>query len=161
MKDQNVLLPLGKLFASLTKQYIGVLSLKLKHLPFDRYFYPFWLIAKNDNTISQQDLADLLDCDKVTAYRIVEYLEQKEVIYRKKSESDRRCHTLVITKKGEPYIDDIQDALIATDEIFTEQLPTKSTFLKDIENLGNSLKKEPSRRISLLYHQVNNENETH
>lgn len=160
MKEPKVLLPIGKLFASLTKQYIGVLSLKLEHLPFDRYFYPFWLIANNNNIISQQELADFLDCDKVTAYRIVEYLEQKEVVVRKKSKSDRRCHTLSITKKGEPFINDIQEALLATDDLFMKQLPKNSTFLKDIENLGNNIKKEPSQRISLLYDQVNNENET-
>jgi DNA-binding MarR family transcriptional regulator len=97
MADKNEqLFPLGKLFGLLTKQYISILSAKLENIPLNRYFYPFWLIAQNNKTITQQNLAKHLQADKVVVVRIVDYLENEGFIQRLPNPEDRRSHLLEI-----------------------------------------------------------------
>ena len=69
--------PLGKLFTTLTKQYIALLSDKLAHLPIERYYYVLYVIGEYSGKIGQHQLADFLALDKVTVFRMVEYLEKK------------------------------------------------------------------------------------
>lgn len=150
--------PLGLTFALLTRQYISILSKRLTDLPIERYFYPFWLIAENSGKIGQQQLAELLNADKVTVVRILDYLEKEGFVKRRTNPDDRRCHLLYVTKKGEPFVEKIGRAIVETDKLFLSFVGN-STFADEIEELGNKLKEIPGDRIALHYDKIAEKNE--
>lgn len=150
--------PLGLTFALLTRQYISILSKRLTDLPIERYFYPFWLIAEYSGKIGQQQLAELLNADKVTVVRILDYLEKEGFVKRRTNPDDRRCHLLYVTKKGKPFVEKIGRAIVETDKLFLSFVDN-STFADEIENLGNKLKEIPGDRIALHYDKIAEKNE--
>jgi len=62
------------------------------------------IYAKNDDVI-QQDMADIMGKDKSAIYRIIDSLEEKELVRRVVDKDDRRKNFLMVTKKGEAVID--------------------------------------------------------
>ncbi len=114
--------PLGRFFSFLTKQYIGKLTLSLEHTPVERYYFPLYLIGKNNGLISQQELADQLLMDKVSMVRIVDALQKDGFVERKTNPEDRRERRLHITKKAEPWIHEIEQGIKETNEYFLNLL---------------------------------------
>jgi MarR family transcriptional regulator for hemolysin len=110
--------PLGRFFSFLTKQYIGKLTQRLEHTPVERYYFPLYLIGKNNGTISQQELADQLLMDKVSLVRILDTLALDGFIERKTNPKDRRQHLLNITPKAEPWILEIEKGIKETNDYF-------------------------------------------
>jgi len=154
--------PLGLTFALLTRQYISILSKRLTDLPIERYFYPFWLIAESSGKIGQQQLAELLNADKVTVVRMIDYLEKEGLVNRRTNPDDRRCHLLHVTEKGKPFVEKIERAIVETDKLFLSFVKDSNvdTFVNEIENLGNKLKEIPGDRIALHYDKIAEKNET-
>lgn len=116
--------PLGRFFSFLTKQYIGKLAQRMEHTPVERYYFPLYLIGKNNGVISQQELANQLIMDKVSLVRILDVLESDGFIERKTNPHDRRQHLLNITSKAEPWIQEIGNAIKETNDYFMNLLPT-------------------------------------
>lgn len=110
--------PLGRFFSFLTKQYIGKLTQRMEHTPVERYYFPLYLIGKNNGLISQQELANQLLMDKVSLVRILDALQADGFIERKRNPNDRRQHLLHITAKAEPWIQEIGDGIKETNEYF-------------------------------------------
>ncbi|MEX2484251.1 MAG: MarR family transcriptional regulator [Brumimicrobium sp.] len=156
--ENEQLFPLGKLFGLLTKQYISILSAKLENIPLKRYYYPFWLIAENNKSITQQNLSKHLQVDKVVVVRIVDYLENEGFIKRLPNPEDRRSHLLEITKKGEPYVEVIENAIKDTDQLFLENMGQgkKSLFSQELIQLANKMETVKGHRIALFYDNIKN-----
>jgi MarR family transcriptional regulator for hemolysin len=114
--------PLGRFFSFLTKQYIGKLAMSLEHTPVERYYYPLYLIGKNNGKISQKELAELLMMDKVSMVRILDALQTDGFIERKVNQKDRRQHRLHITEKAEPWISEIERGIKETNDYFLNLL---------------------------------------
>lgn len=110
--------PLGRFFSFLTKQYIGKLTLLLEHTPVERYYFPLYLIGKNNGHMSQQELADQLLMDKVSMVRIIDALQKDGFIERKTNPEDRRERRLHITPKAEPWILEIEKGIKEANEYF-------------------------------------------
>ncbi|PHR43627.1 MAG: hypothetical protein COA32_16010 [Fluviicola sp.] len=158
-KTNEQLFPLGKLFGLLTKQYISILSAKLEDIPLNRYYYPFWLIAQNNATITQQNLSKQLHADKVVIVRIVDYLESAGFINRIDNPEDRRSHLLEITNKGKPYINIIEEAIKSTDQLFLENIGNKNQagFSEELIHLADKMKTVSGHRIALFYDNIKND----
>lgn len=114
---------LGRTFSFLTKQYIGKLSQEMSHTPVERYYYPLYVIGKNNGKISQQELADHLLTDKVSLVRILDILCADGFVERTVNPNDRRQHLLKITPKAEPWIDEIEKGIKDTNAYFFNLLP--------------------------------------
>lgn len=110
--------PLGRFFSFLTKQYIGKLALCMEHTPVERYYFPLYLIGKNNGLISQQELADQLLMDKVSMVRILDALQKDGFIERKTNPDDRRERRLHITPKAKPWIKEIEKGIKETNAYF-------------------------------------------
>ena len=100
--------PLGRILSGLGKGYLHLLRTKLQHLDIDRNYYALALISKHDGEITQQELALLLDSDKVSIVRIVDYLSGKGYVQRRHKTDDRRKHSLNLTDKGWLAIPEIE-----------------------------------------------------
>lgn len=107
----------GLLFYLLDKMYSRTLSHELHFAPIDRYFHILWLVRQHQNQISQQQLTDLLKCDKAVVTRMLRYLEKKGVIQRVANPNDQRSKWLRLTPKGERTLHDIIEAI---DNLHTE-----------------------------------------
>jgi len=133
--------PVGRIMAYTGRNCLHALNKKLHHLDINRNFYALLLIEQGNGIITQQHLADLLETDKVSAGRIVNYLLSKGYIKREKNKDDRRKNCLVLTDKA---VHETQGIKLAIDfvtravykGISREQ---KSSFEKTLEQIKNNL----------------------
>jgi DNA-binding MarR family transcriptional regulator len=109
--------PLGRMLTVLGKGYLNLLRFRLQHLDIDRYYYALVLIERLDGKITQQELAVLLDSDKVSIVRIVDYLSEKGYVKRVRKTDDRRKHSLLLTQKGKLAIPEIKKSFSELNEI--------------------------------------------
>jgi DNA-binding MarR family transcriptional regulator len=79
------------------------------------------IIAANPG-ISQNELANEVGLDKSVTVLIVDDLESRGLAVRKRSESDRRRHSLFVTAAGEVYLDEMFGLLEQTEESVLKQL---------------------------------------
>jgi MarR family transcriptional regulator for hemolysin len=106
--------PLGRMLSQIGKGYLHLLRAKLQHLDIDRNYHALMLIENDDGNITQQELAVLLDTDKVSIVRVVDYLSEKGYIKRTRKTVDRRKHSLNLTIKAKQALPEIK---LAIDEI--------------------------------------------
>ena len=153
--------PLGKLFASLTKQYIGILANKLADLPIERYYYPLVVISQNSGKIGQHQLAEMLGIDKVTVFRIVEYLEKNEMIERLTNPEDRRCQLLQSTKEAEKIVPRIEQTIAEIDQLFVSKIDPslRDGFEHTLEDMIRHVSEEPTNRIDFHFNKITDTNE--
>ncbi len=109
--------PLGRIFTLLGKGYLHLLRTKLQHLDIDRYYYTLVLIGSHSGEITQQELAFLLDTDKVSVVRMVDYLSEKGYVTRVRKTDDRRKQSLVLTKKAKLSIPEIKESFAEMNEM--------------------------------------------
>lgn len=154
MQHTDFVFPLGKVFGQLTKLYISILSEKLADIPLDRYYFPYWLIATNSGKMNQKEFAERLQTDKVTTFRIVDYLEKNGFIKKLANSDDRRAHQLHTTNKGLQYVDRIEQAIKDTDELFLSLVKNKNLFFEELADLMHQLSEISTNNISLIYDKI-------
>jgi DNA-binding MarR family transcriptional regulator len=150
---ENKYRPLGKVFATLTKEYVGVITEQLKHIDIERYWYVILRISEQKNTITQKDLGDLIGQDKTSMVRIIDYLSKRGYVVRKQNELDRREHFIELTAKAHKALPDIKAAFEKANKnalkgISKEQLVCLENCLNTIEN---NLKNMPSAKVNLNF----------
>ncbi len=114
-----------------SKKYMDALANRLSHIGIRRHFFLLLAIADKQGRITQQELADLLEMDKVAMVGILDALSQAGLVKRQASTEDRRKHWLVLTPKGEKHIPEIRKAVTdlnrqafsVLSKSFAEQLP--------------------------------------
>lgn len=85
-------------------QYFARLQQKLAHLDITHWFYVLLTIEEGKGTLSQQELADRLELDKVAMTRALDHLGGKGYIERCDCEGDRRKHLVKLTPKARPAV---------------------------------------------------------
>lgn len=124
--------PLGKLFALLTKWYVGAVTAKLSALPIDRHFYVLTVIDEMNGEVTQKELAEMVWTDKASMVRILDYLTEKGVIERIQDPSDRRAYRIGVTELGRTLIPTIKLAFEAVNDSALADIPApqaKSTLV--------------------------------
>lgn len=109
--------PLGRMFSFLGKGYLQLLRTKLQHLDIDRNYYALILIDSLEGEITQQELSFMLDTDKVSIVRVVDYLSEKGYVQRIRKTDDRRKYSLVLTDKARMAIPEIKKSFAEINEI--------------------------------------------
>ncbi|WP_448530500.1 MarR family winged helix-turn-helix transcriptional regulator [Raineya sp.] len=144
---------IGLYFHLLDKSYHKLLSYDLDFTGLERYFFILWAIAKAEKPLSQQNLADLLKVDKATIVRIIDDLEQRGYIKRFLNEKDKRAYTLALGKKGERYIQDIQEGIRNLNEelLFNFSPREKEIFLELLRKAYQNLSQEPQSDFFLKF----------
>ena len=135
--------PLGRILSGLGKGYLHLLRAKLHHLDIDRNYHALVLIESMDGSITQQELAELLDTDKVSIVRIIDYLSDKGYVQRIRKTVDRRKHSLVLTQKAKLAIPEIKQSFDEINEIVLKGLnPTQvSELVETINKIKSNLNK--------------------
>jgi MarR family transcriptional regulator for hemolysin len=103
--------PLTQLLNLVTKKYSTELSKSLAQLSIDKYHYVLVLIHEYDGNLSQKALAELLHIDKSYMVTIINYLEDRGYVIRKKNQKDRREQLISLTANARIDIPLIKDAI--------------------------------------------------
>jgi DNA-binding MarR family transcriptional regulator len=111
LKNNSIEEPLGRLLSYTGKSFLSLLNARLSYLDIKRNYYALTLIEQADGKMTQQDLAALLNTNKVIVVRIVDYLAGKGYIERIKDTSDRRKYRLSITAKAKKELPGIKNSL--------------------------------------------------
>jgi predicted HTH transcriptional regulator len=77
--------------ALIGKKYFGTLTFNATDKTIDRYQSIFLVIVKSGG-VSQQTLAKMIDVDKSTIVRMVDYLQEHDLVKRTANPDDRREH---------------------------------------------------------------------
>lgn len=93
-------LPLGKYLSGIGRSIFSQLNSRLNHLDIKRYFFALSLVGEGNGVITPQDLAVLLNSDKVTVVRITDYLKEQGYIKKIKDPVDKRKYRLSLTGKA-------------------------------------------------------------
>lgn len=136
--------PIGRLLSMLGKGYLHLLRERLQHLDIDRNYYALVLIESQDGTISQQELAGLLDTDKVSVVRVVDYLSVKGYVKRIAKTGDRRKHCLLLTDKAKQALPGIRESINELNEIVFSGL--ESRHLADFSTIVEEMKKNITQK---------------
>lgn len=134
--------PLGRILSGLGKGYLHLLRTKLKHLDIDRNYYALVLIESQDGSITQQDLALMLDSDKVSIVRIIDYLSGKGYVKRIRQTNDRRKHSLLLTSKARIALPEIKQSFTELNKLVLKGLNNSqvSELTETIRKIKNNIK---------------------
>lgn len=143
--------PLGKLFALLTKWYVGAVTAKLSALPIDRHFYVLTVIDEMKGEVTQKELAEMVWTDKASMVRILDYLTEKGVIERVQDPTDRRAYRVRTTEFGRSLVPKIKDAFEAVNNSTLADLPAEEAqnTLTSLRKMACNLSQLPSEEILL------------
>ena len=146
-------IPFGRIFGELAKEYVGIFTRSLEHLPISRYFYALIVIDNYQGDLSQRTLGDELYLDKASVVRMLDYLEQNKCIKRCPNPSDRRAHILHLTDKALKMIPDIKQAIHNSNTLCISKLAGKNTtdFEAELDKVRQGLQGEPKRNYKLHF----------
>ena len=134
--------PLGRMLSGLGKGYLHLLRARLHHLDIDRNYHALVLIESKDGRITQQELALLLDTDKVSIVRVIDYLSDKGYVQRIPNTEDRRKHSLLLTTKAKLALPEIKQSFTDINELVLKGLNNSqvSELTEAIKKIKNNLK---------------------
>jgi DNA-binding MarR family transcriptional regulator len=111
-----------------------------------------WIVLfrlREQEGLSQVDLADVLELQPISLVRLLDRLVEHGLLERRHDPKDRRANRLFLTARGRQLVDDLdslRDA-IATDvmrEVPTEAIRTTLQTLRDIKDRIKGLSDPPS-----------------
>jgi MarR family transcriptional regulator for hemolysin len=114
--------PVGRIMAKISRMFLTQLQRNLSHLDIGRSFYPLLLISAGNGNLTQQELAEMLSCNKVQAVRIIDYLSSNGYVKRVQNTDDRRKYNLEITAKAIAILPDIERAITDTTALAVETI---------------------------------------
>lgn len=150
--------PLGKMFALLTKWYVGAVSAKLSDLPIDRHFYVLTVIDDLKGEVTQKELAEMVWTDKASMVRILDYLTDKGVIERNQDPSDRRAYRIRTTELGHRIAPIVRRAFAEVNQATLKDLPPHQadTIQASLNKMACNLSQLPLEQILLRFDRTPN-----
>ena len=95
----------------------------------------------NQGPMSQQQMADLMQKDKNSITKLVDALEKKGLVVRKKDETDRRSNLLVLTSEADGLKMDAKEKGISILDSILEGISEEElkSFLDTLAKLTNNM----------------------
>jgi MarR family transcriptional regulator, transcriptional regulator for hemolysin len=133
---------IGLFTSNTVKNIIRFLSVNIKNYDITPEQWTVLKRLSENDGINQKELANKAEKDQPTVTRILDILERKELVIKKKNEEDRRSFILFITDKGTSLKEELTPIIEAIweDEILTgipeEELEIyRKVLMKMNENL--------------------------
>lgn len=145
--------PLANPLLAVSKKYLNVLSRMVQQLSLDRYHYVLVLIDSHEQLLTQKALAEILNIDKSYMATILDYLEERDYIYREKKTQDRREQLITLTLKAKEDIPVIRDAIAILNDASLENLSDeqKKMFFEVLHIIEDNLVKIVSGNLKKSY----------
>ena len=133
--------PLGRILSGIGRAYLNEINLRLDHLDIERNFYALIIIDEAKGMITQQELADLLERDKVSVVRIIDYLSENGYVNRMDDPQDKRKYRLTLTDKAKKRLPLIKKTISdVTEKSLKDISPEKiEEFYQTINIIKNNL----------------------
>ena len=145
MKKQE--LPLGMIIGRMMHEMFRVLKKRTGEiaeikLTIEQFGLLHAINMKNVDVI-QQDMAEIMGKDKSAIYRVIDSLEEKELVRRVVDKNDRRKNFLMVTKKGEAVIEQYLEIEYKLMNELEEGLSETDidTFYRVVNNIRNKAEK--------------------
>ncbi|HPF89586.1 MAG: MarR family transcriptional regulator [Flavobacteriales bacterium] len=124
-------------------QYFARLQEMLEELDINNWYYVLLVIEEGKGLLSQQELADRLELDKVSMTRALDHLGQKGYVQRCDHKGDRRKHLVKLTPKARPAIRAIRKAYDALNKeaLRGSSKAERSAFMAQLMMLVSNLRK--------------------
>lgn len=116
-------LPLWLQLNKVSKKYMDALAARLGYLGIHRHYFLLVAIGEGKGTLTQQELADLLETDKVIMVGILDSLTKSGFVRRTPSKQDRRKHLIVLTPKAESALPKIKRVIAELNQRALSGLP--------------------------------------
>lgn len=131
--------------AKIAEVYLSTVSEMMSPLGLDRNYVALIYLCENSGVVTQKDLGQRLNKDKVSTMRVVDYLCERDLIERVKDDSDRRCYLLAAKEKGLEIYPHVKEAIERTNQIIFEGLGQGefSEFSKAMDIINNKIKSLP------------------
>ena len=141
--------PLGKVFTLTGKSFLHLLNEKLSYLDIDRDYYALILIEMGAGNLTQNELANKLETDKVSVVRIVDYLTDKGYVERVENDADKRKYRLTLTAKAKEALPGIKQSMQeCTDRAFGGLTQNQQVeFMSLLGQIKNNLSKAKNTGI--------------
>jgi len=131
-------MPLWLQLNKVSKKYTDALAAKLGHIGIRRHYFLLVAIADAKGNATQQQLADLLETDKVTMVSILDSLDRAGFMRRTTDKEDRRKHRIILTAKAERHLPKIRKvvsdlnrkALAGLPDSVADQFPSALSLMK-------------------------------
>ena len=115
-----------------------------------------WIVLfrlREQEGLSQVDLADVLELQPISLVRLLDRLVEHGLVERRHDTRDRRTNRLFLTENGRQLVDDL-DSLresIATDVLQDVSAPAIETSLETLRNIKDRIKNlaEPSGDLAV------------
>jgi MarR family transcriptional regulator, transcriptional regulator for hemolysin len=140
-------LPLGMILGRMFREMFRVLKKRTGEQdgmkPTIEQFGLLHAISMKEDDVIQKDMADILGKDKSAILRLIDSLEEKELVRRVVDTNDRRKNCLMVTKKGERVIKQFLKIEIELMEELQQGLTASDmeTFYKVINHIKNNAEK--------------------
>lgn len=146
-------MPLGRFFAYITKSYYGALAKRLEDLEIDRYYSVLLAIDKWGKNCTQQSLCHLLNIDKVSMVRMIDYFLKKKFVRKLQNPADRREYFLELTPKAQKRMPEFYAAIEEMNRValrgFTPE--QQASFLRQLLLVEANINELPSEKVIINY----------
>ncbi|MEO6094358.1 MAG: MarR family transcriptional regulator, partial [Fibrobacteria bacterium] len=112
-----------------SRKYTDALAARLGYIGIRRHYFLLIAIGEGKGKSTQQDLADLLETDKVTMVSILDSLTKAGFVRRTPSAEDRRKHLIVLTQKAELHLPIIRKVIAELNRKALSGLPASLSGL--------------------------------
>lgn len=123
----------GRLISILYRKSQAYLGQALKEFGIGSGEYPILLFLCKNDGITQEDLADYYCMDKSAITRVIQSLQEKEMIVRDKDAQDRRCNRIHLTHRGRASEAAIRSVLDKWNQVMTAGM--KDEEIKELNRL--------------------------
>lgn len=150
-KKFNDSMPLGKLLGGILKIYFGALSKNMERLGVDRHFSTLVAIDHADQKCTQQYLSDLLNFDKVSMVRMLDYLVDKKMITRAVNPHDRREHIIQLTPKAKKIMPEIHKGIKEMNSTAFKDVSKhdRELFYNSLVTIFKNIKNLPAKEVDI------------
>lgn len=142
---------LGKTFAILARHFIGAASKRLEGLDIDRYYIILILLENSNEELTQQEICEILQVDKVMMVKMIDYLSSYSYVERKRNPKDRREQLIHLTLKARKILPRIKEAYSSITKVAFKGISTKDSdaFLRNLNIIQANLSEIASTEIAL------------
>jgi len=106
----------------IARLYTISLSNLLNNFDINKYFDVLLILARQNQPVTQKQLAASMHIDKSRIVAMLRYLQQKQYVDIEKNPNDRRQHFVKLSTKGAKSIPLINEALIENDRIICRNI---------------------------------------
>lgn len=136
--------PFGRFLTGIGRSMLSILAERLNELDIERNFYALILIEEGNGKLTQQELADLLETDKVSVVRIIDYLSDKGYVIRQRTLADKRKHGLALTEKAHNELPRIKQVISEVIQMAFKGVSSKKKdeLYQTLQIIKNNLKQK-------------------